>query len=41
MVLDRLAKENGITVSDAVVDAALEDLDEQVRASGDPRASKG
>jgi len=35
MVLDRLAKERGIQVPDAVVDKRWKDLDEQVKASGD------
>jgi hypothetical protein len=35
IVLERLAKENGISVPDAVVDARWKDLDEQVKASGD------
>ncbi len=35
LVLDRLAKERGIDISDEVVDRRWKDLDAQVRASGD------
>lgn len=41
MVLDRLAKENGIVVPDAVVEARWKTLDEQVRASGDAEGIAG
>ena len=41
MVLDRLAKENGIVVSDAIVDARWKTLDEQVRSSGDAEGIAG
>jgi len=41
MVLDRLAKEHGIVVSEAVVDARWKTLDEQVRASGDAQGIAG
>ena len=34
-ILERLAKERGITVSDAVVEKREKDLDDQVKASGD------
>lgn len=41
IVLERLAKENGIVVSDAVVEARWKTLDEQVRASGDASGIAG
>ncbi|MFN0006765.1 MAG: peptidylprolyl isomerase [Planctomycetota bacterium] len=41
IVLERLAKENGIAVSDAVVEARFKTLDEQVRASGDSAGIAG
>jgi len=41
IVLERLAQENGIVVSDAVVEARWKTLDEQVRASGDAAGIEG
>ena len=41
LILERLAKERGIDVSDAVVDRRWKDLDAQVRASGDPDGISG
>jgi hypothetical protein len=41
MVLERLAKEQGIEVADAVVDARWKYLDEQVRSSGDREGIAG
>jgi hypothetical protein len=41
IVLERLAKENGIVVSDAVVEARWKTLDEQVKASGDSSGIAG
>ena len=41
LVLERLAKEHGVSVPDAVVEARWKTLDEQVKASGDPDGIAG